>query len=276
MYNFKNHHLFIIFFIIFVLVLQSGCSVSKKNISEEEIDFIEGELKILDFNNQFTRFEIPRSKNIISLKNDIHIRLKSDHTNNLYSILAPVTAVDVSDRKLIPLDLIKKYKMSHFDNLSKNLNENKNIEKNMVSNEKNFLESYYSEQHIFEKNTLDMYFAFSINDWIDYATYTEKKDKKIKFEKRIEGKNITIVFSTIDNDPLYGIGTVTDEFSDKIGAVIVTKFYEGKNMPEGEKIFYEKLLHSSSYKVPNSNYSVFSECQKILNNYILVFTIIRN
>jgi hypothetical protein len=256
--------------------LQSGCSVSKKNISEEEIDFIEGELKILDFNNQFTRFEIPRSKNIINLKNDIHIRLKSDHTNNLYSILAPVTAVDVSDRKLIPLDLIKKYKMSHFDNLSKNLNENKNLEKNMVSNEKNFLESYYSEQHIFEKNTLDMYFAFSINDWIDYATYTEKKDKKIKFEKRIEGKNITIVFSTIDNDPLYGIGTVTDEFSDKIGAVIVTKFYEGKNMPEGEKIFYEKLLHSSSYKVPNSNYSVFSECQKILNNYILVFTIIRN
>lgn len=78
-------------------------------------DFLEGEVQIIDFNNQVTRFRLVKNNAVVDVRNDIHIRLVDNPYNlpKTFPILAPMTAVELIDGK-IPSNYIHKYTLKHY------------------------------------------------------------------------------------------------------------------------------------------------------------------
>lgn len=267
----------IVLFVVVLIVSLSNVYWTEASDSEDPLDlqteFIEAELKLIDFDDKTTWFEIPQNKKIIGIRNDLHIRLESDFARSIHKVLAPMTAVSYSDREFVPISLIKVYKLSHYRDLAK---QDELLFSKKISDEDldNYLELHYSQNRFFEKETLDDFFGYSKDDWIDDYK-SSSTSKSFKVEKEHDDNYIKISVFSETNIPMYITEATFENKSRLTNKITLTQFYPENILVDSQKFFFEHKLHLSSYKVPKSTYKIYSECKKTENVYILTYVINR-
>ena len=270
----------IIFFVIFTCISctqkstkdQLNVQKDTKDSLDIETEFIEADLKVVDFNDSFTLFEIIQNKKQIYIPNHLHIRLNSNYAINSHKVLAPLTSISPSEREVIPNNLIKKYKISHYKNESEKLQGRVKNNSSAVDDEQYTIDQFYSNNKMFSKEVIDKIITMSKNDWIYYAKYLEA-EHGVKTENIYEGSDITILVSDNNSIPLYAVGSLFGGTDGKNNGFVVTIFYPEYSLAKSQKDFFEKSLHSKNYKIPNLDYTVFSTCTKKDNAYILDFLV---
>ncbi len=100
-----------LFAIIIILLSFSA----KADVTDREIDFLEGEVSIVDFTDYETRFRIIENGALVDVRNDIHIRLVDNPfpPPKQFKIIAPMTAVDLVDGE-IPTSYIHRHSLKHY------------------------------------------------------------------------------------------------------------------------------------------------------------------
>lgn len=88
--------------------------------TDTKINYLEGEVNIVNYDNKVTQFRLIENGAVVSVRNDIHIRL----TDNPYpppekfTIVAPMTATSVIEGE-IPNSYIKHYTLEYYLSLRK-------------------------------------------------------------------------------------------------------------------------------------------------------------
>jgi len=100
---------------VLALVGQLHPTTARAEPTDMTTDFLEGEVQIIDFNYQVTRFRLVKNNAVVDVRNDIHIRIVDNPYNlpKTFPILAPMTAVDIVDGE-IPSSYIRKYTLKHY------------------------------------------------------------------------------------------------------------------------------------------------------------------
>ena len=95
---------------------QSSPSEPSGSVEDIQTEFFEGEVMFLSGGWEYSKFKIPTTNVVIQVKNDTHIRFKSESTDPLrLKILAPMTVVEELAGS-IPNDYIKQYTLGYYLN----------------------------------------------------------------------------------------------------------------------------------------------------------------
>ncbi|MGI9569059.1 MAG: hypothetical protein ACR2PH_04825, partial [Desulfobulbia bacterium] len=138
-----------------------------------KLEFLEGEVEAVGYNEYVTQFKIAGSGAIVDVRNDIHIRFVEDIYNPppSFMILAPMTAVDIVEgdipkkyRKIYPINHYKKLNDEYHEKAQKQINTRSSVPELDAES----AENYYVTQS-FKKEDLDVYFNFIRSDWEHYS-----------------------------------------------------------------------------------------------------------
>ena len=84
-------------------------------VLDTKTDFLQGEVRIVDFDYYVTNFELVENGAVVEVRNDIHIRLVDNpyRLPETFEIIAPMTAVRIIKGK-VPKNYVHKYTLRHY------------------------------------------------------------------------------------------------------------------------------------------------------------------
>jgi len=258
------------FKIFFILFLTICCSTS---FADENliIDFFEGYVEIIDFNNDTTRFRIVSNKTVIDVYNSLHHRLDIDPFNlpKKFKILAPTTAIKLIEGRLPPNEL-KKYPVSYYQNINE-LNKKKYADK---LNEKKYadIKNNISFKVMFlTKEQLDGIFSGNKETWKQIAKDTKSKNGS---NVRVvdQGKDLTIYHEWIEGG--YSTTIIFDE-NKHVEKFIYTMYYPSGSLDPEKRQFYQRS-HNTKIKDVEPEYESLIKFNESNTRDYLEITTIRN
>ena len=220
-------------------------------VTDMMTDFLEGEVQIIDFNYQVTRFRIVKNNALVDVRNDIHIRLVDDPYNlpKAFPILAPMTAVDVVDGE-IPSSYIRKYTLKHYIALKEKYEKHTSQSTPPPPSEK-----------IINKQDADHIFSLNRREWETYAKRMVHPDGwKVRLSPHDTGTGVMSV------DPKTGLRlSVQPLYSDNKGPptmLIVGSYYPIGFLPNFTNDF-KKILEKDASDDLGPAYSVTASYTKM-------------
>lgn len=176
---------------VMALVGQLNPTAAIAEVTDMTTDFLEGDVQIIDFNYQVTRFRIVKNNALVDVRNDIYIRLVDDPYNlpKTFPILAPMTAVNSVDGE-IPSSYIRKYTLKHYIALREKYE--KHTPKSASS---------LPSKKIINKQDADHIFSLNLGEWEAYAKRMVHPDGwKVRLSPHDTGTGVMSV------DPKTGLG----------------------------------------------------------------------
>ncbi len=232
---------------------------------EDTFDFFEGKVKLIDFNLDFTRFQILANKTIIDVPNSLHIRLSENHETGVMNILTYVGSIRVVQGEL-PKEQVLQYPLSYYKEL------NKKYVKNVPESAAEFftVENYYVQNELFSKETLDELFGFSKTMWVQYAADMKAGlPAGANLETRLdEGDQVIIV---THGKVMYSISYISNKKTGKIEAIQFTQAFADNSFSDDQKKFFSEKLDKNEYVMPGTNYSIFSVFENLYGIDSLTF-----
>lgn len=232
-----------------------------------KLEFLEGEVKIVDYNEYFTQFQIVENGAIVDVRNDIHIRFVEDIFNMppSFIIIAPLTAVDIVEGD-IPEKYKKNYPINHYKNLNdeyhKKAQEQINTRSSVPELDAESAENYYVTQSI-KKENLDVYFNFTRSDWEHYSQnmhIPETANAKVSAE--YEGNNFVIHVMMGDaHDMAYNITGMFKNKESKIYAYKMEQIFPHGSLEEDQRRIYRNVNQTNNPLVEPeySSFAIFVE-----------------
>ena len=155
---FRGTH-FLMLLIVLSLVGQCTPAIVTSEATDMVIDFLEGEVQIIDFDYTVTRFRLVDNGSVVDVRNDIHLRLVGNPYNLpcTFRILAPMTAVTIVNGRILPT-YIRKYPLKHYLALKEK------YERHAPKNS-----SASPSERIVNKQDTDYIFGLNKADWESYA-----------------------------------------------------------------------------------------------------------
>lgn len=221
----------LIFFGVLILAGQFRLSVAKDEITDMKIDFLEGEVQIIEFNHEITRFRIVENNAVVDVRNDIHLRLV-DNPHNLpkvFPIISPMTAVYLVDGE-IPSSYIKNHSLKYYLLLKQKYEANAQSPAIFTS----------GMEKIINKDDADYIFGLTRVEWEKYAKrMIPPNGWKIRLLPHDTGTGV------MSFDPNIGIGFSVQPLYDKRDSppaiLIVGSYYPIGSLPEFSEDFKKKL-----------------------------------
>lgn len=225
----------LVFVGVLALVGQLNPTAAIAEVTDMTTDFLEGEVQIIDFNYQVTRFRIVKNNALVDVRNDIHIRLVDDPYNlpKTFPILAPMTAVDIVDGE-IPSSYIREYTLKHYIALREKYERPTPQSASSPPSEK-----------IINKQDADHIFNLNRREWESYAKRMVHPDGwKVRLSSHDTGTGVTSL------DPKTGLGlSIQPLYSDNKGPptmLIVGSYYPLGFLPDFTDDFKKNLEKDAS------------------------------
>jgi hypothetical protein len=215
-------------------------------------EFFEGEVQIVDFDNQTTRFRVTENGTLVAVANSLHIRLVEDpwRLPSTFRILAPMSAVDVI-KGSIPATHIRSYPLEHYISLRDQYNER------ALSKRK----SSAPPEKIISKRDTEGIFSLNRSEWYAHATaMVHPAGWKVALKELDTGTSVM----AYDPDSGFGL-SIQPLYLDKHGPpqmLIVGSYYPSGTFPE----FTEQLRSDIEQAVQadlGKKYSVSVNLEKI-------------
>ena len=227
-------------------------------------DFLEGEVQVIDFNYQVTRFRLVKNNAVVNVRNDIHVRLVDDPYNlpKIFPIIAPMTAVDIVDGE-VPTSYIRKYPLSHYIALREKY-------ERLVPQSA----SRSASEQILSKQDADYIFGLNRGEWETYAKRMVHPDGwEVRLSRHDTGTGVVSV------DPNSGLGlSVQPLFNDNIGPptmLIVGSYYPLGFLPDFTNDFKNSLEEEASGDL-GPTYSVTASYTRIPPFDVIEFVVTTN
>jgi len=241
----------LLFIIIFTLSGIVCPLTSKAGIKDMTTDFLEGQVQIVDFNYQVTKYRLIENKALVNIRNDIHIRLVDDPYNlpKTFTIIAPMTAVDIVDGE-VPPSYIKKYTLKHYLSLRKQYE--KHAPKSTSSP---------TSKKIINKKDADYIFTQNLAGWEAYVKRMIHPDGwKVRLSPHDTGTGVM----SFDHNSGFGV-SIKPLYNGNEGPptiLIVGSYYPLGTLPDFTEKF-KKRLENEALKDLGPNYSVSASYTKI-------------
>lgn len=227
------------------------------------LEFLEGEVKIVNFNEYFTQFQIVDNGAVVDVRNDIHIRFVDDIYNipPSFIIIAPMSAVDIIEGD-IPKKCIKNYPISHYKELNdeyhKKAQEQINSRSSVPELDAESAENYYVTQSL-KKDDLDVFFNFTRSDWEHYSQNMNiPETAQAKVVAEYEGNNFVIHVKTRKTDELdYTITGMFKNEENRIYAYKMEQIFPHGSLEEDQKRVYRNVNQTNNPLV-EPEYSSFA------------------
>ena len=234
-----------------------------------KLEFLEGEVKIVNFNEYFTRFQIIENGAVVDVRNDIHIRFVEDIYNipPSFMIIAPLTAVDIVEGD-IPEKYKKIHPISHYKKLNdeyhKKAQEQINSRSSVLELDAESAENYYITQSP-KKEDLDVYFNFTRSDWEHYAQNMNiPETANAKVSAGYEGDNFVIHVKTGDtHEAAYSITGMFKNKEKRIYAYKMEHIFPHGSLEEDQKTVYRNVNQTNNPLVEPeySSFATFVEAE---------------
>jgi hypothetical protein len=225
----------LVFVGVLALVVQLNPTTAIAELTDMTTDFLEGEVQIIDFNYQVTRFRLVKNNAVVDVRNNIHIRLVDNPYNlpKTFPILAPMTAVDIVDGE-VPSSYIRKYTLKHYIALREK------YERPTPQGA-----SSPASEEIITKQDADYIFSLNRGEWEAYAKRMVHPDGwKVRLSPQDTGTGV------MSFDPNRGFGlSVQPLYSDNKGPptmVIVGSYYPLGFLPDFTDHFKKSLEKDAS------------------------------
>jgi hypothetical protein len=225
----------LVFVVVLAIVGQFNPTAAIAEVANMTTDFLEGEVQIIDFNYQVTRFRIVKNNALVDVRNDIHIRLVDDPYNlpKTFPILAPMTAVDIVDGE-IPSSYIREYTLKHYIALREKYERPTPLSASSPPSEK-----------IINKQDADHIFSLNRREWESYAKrMVHPNGWKVRFSQHDTGTGV------MSFAPKTGLGlSVQPLYSDDKGPptmLIVGSYYPLGSLSDFTDDFKKKLEKDAS------------------------------
>ena len=217
-----------------------------------KIEFLEGEVEVVDFNEYITQFQIVGNGAIVDVRNDIHIRFVEDIFNMppSFMIIAPMTAVDIVEGD-IPRKCIKIYPINHYKKLNdeyhQKAQEQIHTRSSVPELDAESAENYYVTQS-FKKEDLDVYFNFTRTDWEHYSQNMNiPKTANAKVSVEDEGNNFVIHVKMGDTHEFdYSITGMFKNKENRIYAYKMEQIFPHGSLEEDQKRVYRNLNQTNN------------------------------
>lgn len=261
----------LLFIILFMLTgLLTGCSGSARyemrstaDPTDMTTDFFEGQVQIVDFNYQVTRFQLAENKALVDVRNDIHIRLVDDPYNlpKTFPIIAPMTAVSIVDGE-VPPSYISKYTLKYYLSLKAQYEKYAPQSTSSPTSEK-----------IINKQDADYIFSLNRAGWEAYVKRMIHPDGwKVQLSPYDTGTGV------MSFDPNSGFGlSIQPLYNGNEGPptiLIVGSYYPLETLPDFTAEF-KKSLENDVLKDLGPNYSVSATYTKMPPFEAIELTVMR-
>lgn len=253
----------LLFIILFTLTGLLGPPTSTADLTDMTTDFLEGQVQIVDFSYQVTRFRLVENKALVDVRNDIHIRLVDDPYNlpKTFPIIAPMTAVDIVDGE-VPPSYIRKYTLKHYLSLREQ------YEKHAPQST-----SSPTAEKIINKQDADHIFSLNRAGWEAYVKRMIHPDGwKVRLSPHDTGTGV------MSFDPNSGFGlSIQPLYNGNEGPptiLIVGSYYPLGTLPDFTEEF-KKSLENDAVEDLGPNYSVSASYTKMPPFEAIELTVMR-
>lgn len=244
-----------------------------------KMDFLEGNVRAINFDTQVTRFRIVENDAVIEVRNDLHIRLVDNIFDSppTFPIIAPMTAVEIVDGT-IPENYIKIYSTSHYQNLNAEYHKKAlaSSDSPAASPTDYSVQNYY-ENNSFKKDDLKIYFDFTKTEWEEYSRNMNLPESaQAQVSAVYEGNDFCILVELGDEHFFsYKMTGMFRDNEDTIYAFRMEQFFPHGSIVEEQKALLCEL-HQTSNSLIEPEYSSHATFEEQQSSDQLTITITKN
>ena len=232
------------------ILVQLFPTITVAEVADMKTDFLEGEVQIIDFNSQVTRFRLVKNSATFDVRNDLHLRLVDNPYNlpRTFPIIAPMTAINIVEGK-VPSSYIRKYSLKHYILLRAEYEKYSQVPSSPAS------------EKIINKQDTDYIFSLNRGEWEAYTKKMEQAEgRKVRLSPHDTGTGV------MSFDPSTGMGlSVQPLYSDNKRSptmLIVGSYYPMGTLPNFTDEFKKSLENAASNEI-GPTYSVTASYTKM-------------
>jgi hypothetical protein len=261
----------VIIAVVILLAGQNSFASSMDKRLEISAVFLEGEVRIVNFKNEWTRFHLVGSDAVVDVRNDIHIRLVKNpyHFPKTFPILAPMTAVNVLAGE-VPSSFLHEYTLKYYLQLRDEYdNLKKKYERGFIGTETNS-----ANEKIVNKLDTEHIFGLKRNEWDVHTQTTVHSDE---WEVQLAPKETGTVVRFIDRKMQMGL-TIQPHYPNDNSPpekLVVGSYFRKGTLPEFTERF-KKNLESQAAAELGPDYSVTATYNTVQSLEVIQLIVTKN
>lgn len=257
--------------IVILLVGQNSFASSMENRLEISAFFLEGEVRIINSKNEWTRFHLIGTNAVVDVRNDIHIRLIKNpyHLPQTFPILAPMTGVNVLAGE-VPSSFLHKYTLKYYLQLR---DEYENLK---MKYERGFIgkETNSANEKIVNKLDTDHIFGLNRNQW---DVHTQTMVHLDKWEVQLAPKDTGTIVRFIDRKMQMGL-TIQPYYPNENSPpdkLVVGSYFRKGTLPAFTEGFKQNLESQAAAEL-DPDYSVTSTYNTVQSLEVIQLIVTKN
>jgi hypothetical protein len=257
--------------IVILLAVQNSFASSLEKRLEISAFFLEGEVRIINSKNEWTRFHLVGTNAVVDVRNDIHIRLIKNpyHLPQTFPILAPMTGVNVLAGE-VPSSFLHKYTLKYYLQLR---DEYENLK---MKYERGFIgkETNSADEKIVHKLDTDHIFDLNRNQW---DVHTQTMVHLDEWEVQLAPKDTGTIVRFIDRKMQMGL-TIQPYYPNENSPpekLVVGSYFRKGTLPAFTERF-KKNLESQAAAELGPDYSVTATYNTVQSLEIIQLIVTKN